>query len=315
MITQKVCIGIDIGGTNIEVGYVNSSGEVIFKRHYPTKSFQHPDLFIRKLQEDVTLDRDLHKLAILGVGIGAPSGNYFTGSIEHAPNMPWDGIIPLARLVQDATGLPTLLTNDANAATVGEMQFGSAKGLRNFILITLGTGVGSGFVSNGELIYGHDGFAGELGHVIVRENGRVCGCGRLGCVETYCSATGVVLTAKEKLSQSLKSELHQIPIHELNSANISKAAGNGDVLALEVIDETARILAIALANAVAITSPDHIFIYGGLSHAGEILLQPLRKYFDSFLLKNYRNKVKILPSGLPDEAAICGAAALAWNKI
>jgi glucokinase len=195
------------------------------------------------------------------------------------------------------------------------MQFGSAKGLRNFILITLGTGVGSGFVSNGELIYGHDGFAGELGHVIVRENGRVCGCGRLGCLETYCSATGVVLTAKEKLSQSLKSELHQIPIHELNSAHISKAAGNGDVLALEVIDETARILAIALANAVAITSPDHIFIYGGLSHAGEILLQPLRKYFDSFLLKNYRNKVKILPSGLPDEAAICGAAALAWNKL
>jgi glucokinase len=244
------------------------------------------------------------------IGIGAPNGNYYTGNIEHAANLKWKGIIPMAKWIENKFSKPTIITNDANAAAMGEMIYGVAKGMKDFIMVTLGTGVGSGFVANGKLILGHDGFAGELGHVIAIRNGRLCGCGRKGCLETYTSATGIVITANEILMQSKEASLLR-EAHTITSKSIHDAALLGDRIALQIFDYTANILGQTLADAVAITSPEAIILFGGLSLAGDFILKPTQQYMDDNLLINYKGKVKILSSAFQgSDAAILGAAAL-----
>ena len=247
--------------------------------------------------------------------VGAPNGNYYKGTIEFAPNLPWKGVIPLAALFEDKLGIPTALTNDANAAAIGEMTYGAARGLRDFIMITLGTGVGSGIVVNGQLVYGHDGFAGELGHVIVERDGRICGCGRKGCLETYCSATGVARTAREFLvARSEPSLLREIPAEEIVSKDVYDAAIKGDKLALEIFEYTGNILGRALADFIAFSSPEAIILFGGLAKSGDLIMKPIQKAMDENVLKIYAGKTKLLLSQLKDaDAAVLGASALGWE--
>ncbi len=315
---KKISVGIDIGGTNTSFGFVDMAGIVLASGNIPTQTRERIEDFvsdlaqaIQKVRKDILFDFEL-----LGIGIGAPNGNYYTGTIEYAPNLRWKGIINLASLFTHHFQCPVYVTNDANAAAMGEMIYGSAKNIRDFIMITLGTGLGSGFVVNGELVYGHDGFAGEMGHVIVERNGRLCGCGRKGCLEAYCSAPGIAKTAIELLQSNGNSILHQIPFEKLGSKDVSEAAEKGDALALHVFEITGEILGLALANAVAVTSPKAIFLFGGPTQAGEILFDPIRRHFEKNVLAIYRNKVRILPSGLPPgDAAIVGASALVWNEL
>jgi glucokinase len=263
------------------------------------------------------------KEQINGIGLGAPNANYYSGNIELAANLKWKGTIPLRQLAEQAFGLPATVTNDANATAIGEMIYGAAKGMKDFIIITLGTGVGSGFVSNGQLIYGHDGFAGELGHVIAVRDGRSCGCGRKGCLETYASATGIVRTANELLEHNPSHATDGHPDWlqtvyqnggEITSSGIHKAALAGDPLALEIFDFTGKILGQTLADIVAITSPEAIIFFGGLTKAGDFILKPSKKYMEENLLAIFKNKIEIIPSGLSErDAAILGAAALSWG--
>ena len=249
------------------------------------------------------------------MGVGAPNGNYYNGTIEFAPNLPWKGVIPLSAMFEDKLGIPTALTNDANAAAIGEMTYGAARGLRDFIMITLGTGVGSGIVVNGQLVYGHDGFAGELGHVIVERDGRICGCGRKGCLETYCSATGVARTAREFLvARSEPSLLREIPAEEIVSKDVYDAAIKGDKLALEIFEYTGTILGRALADFVAFSSPEAIVLFGGLAKSGDLIMKPIQKALEENVLKIYAGKTKLLLSQLKDaDAAVLGASALGWE--
>lgn len=306
--------GIDIGGTNTEIGIADKDGNILFSETIPTTGYSTPESYVQAIS--IVLKKGIaeNKSDILAIGIGAPSANYFSGSIEHAPNMPWKGVIPLAALMKTETGKPTFVTNDANAAALGEMIFGAARFVKDFVLVTLGTGLGSGFVVNNQVIYGHDGFAGELGHVIIEENGRLCGCGRKGCLETYVSATGVVWSAKEAMSEG-KSIAGITNEKELSARAITEAAEAGDETAKSIIDATARKLGFALANVVAITSPSNIYLYGGVARSGDIILIPTRKYFAEYLLRNYAGKVSIELSALPENAAVLGAAALAWKEI
>lgn len=315
---DKLAIGIDIGGTNTAFGFVARDGRVVANGTIPTQVREDFNDFVDDLKTAIDhtrkeIDTDFE---LIGIGIGAPNGNYYSGTIEYAPNLRWKGILPVISSFEEAFGIPAVLTNDANAAAIGEMVYGSAKDLRDFIMITLGTGVGSGIVVNGELVYGHDGFAGELGHMIIKENGRECGCGRMGCLEAYCSAPGIKKTALKLIAQNKwKSTLCSISPDRLDSRKVAEAALTGDELALEVFDYTGRILGLALANAVAFSSPKAIFLFGGPTQAGDILFQPLRKYFEESLLPIYKNKVELLPSGLPPgDAAIVGASALAWKE-
>lgn len=310
--TQELALGIDIGGTNTSIGIVNRRGEIVAKTKMPTTGHATPHQYALAIKEQaMSLMNGLNHEDFIGVGIGAPNGNVYTGEIVFAPNLPWEGIIPMAKLMQATLNLKTVLTNDANAAAFGEMTYGAAKGMKDFILVTLGTGVGSGFVSNGELIYGHDGFAGELGHVISVRNGRRCGCGRNGCLERYASATGIVITAKEWLeTRDDKSVLRD---QELSAKAIHEAAEAGDVLALEMMEYTGMILGQTLADAVAITSPEAIIFFGGLANAGDLLFNPVRKHMEDNLLNVYKNKVKLMQSALSgSDAAILGASALVW---
>ena len=249
------------------------------------------------------------------MGVGAPNGNYYSGTIEFAPNLPWRGIIPLAAMFEDKLGIPTALTNDANAAAIGEMTYGAARGLKDFIMITLGTGVGSGIVINGQLVYGHDGFAGELGHVIVNPEGRVCGCGRKGCLETYCSATGVARTAREFLvARSEPSLLRNVPVEDIQSKDVYDAAVKGDKLAQEIFEYTGKILGEALANFVAFSSPEAIILFGGLAKSGDYITKPIQKALEDNVLNIYKGKTKLLLSQLKDaDAAVLGASALGWE--
>ncbi len=309
---QALTVGIDVGGTNTAFGIVNRRGEIISKGSISTRAHATVQDFVQALAAAL----HPHMVAagtgnIAGIGVGAPNGNYYTGEIAFAPNLPWSGVIPLAKLINSETGLPCTLTNDANAAAIGEMTYGAARGMNDFIVVTLGTGVGSGFVANGKLIYGHDGFAGELGHVIAVRGGRECGCGRRGCLEAYCSATGIVRTATEWLSNRTDESMLRKGTPDARS--IHNAAMNGDALALELFDYTARILGETLADTVAVTSPEAIIFFGGLANAGEMLLTPTRKYMEENMLNIFKNKVKLLQSALPDaDAAILGASALAW---
>lgn len=311
-------IGMDMGGTNTVFGVVDARGNVISKSAIKTGTHTDVNLYIDDLYEELIklIDAAGGISLFKGIGIGAPNGNYYTGNIEHAPNLPWKGVVPFAKLVSEKFGIPAALTNDANAAAVGEMTYGAARGMKNFIMITLGTGVGSGIIIDGRVVYGHDGFAGELGHVTaIRENGRLCGCGKHGCLETYCSATGVARSAREILSLTSKeSLLRNIPLDSITSKDVFDAAMEGDEVAKEIFAFTGKILGQSLADFVAFSSPEAIVIFGGLSKAGDLILQPVREHMDANLLPLWRNKIKLLFSELKEaDAAILGASALAWE--
>lgn len=315
---QKVAIGIDIGGTSVKIGTVFENGEVKFRDSFLTKEFKEIEDFVDHLSEKI--DHSLGQIdsgyQLTGVGIGAPNGNYYRGTIEHAPNLIWEGIIPLADMLKKKINTPVYLTNDANAAAIGEMTYGGAKNMKNFLMITLGTGLGSGFVANGKLILGHDGFAGELGHTIVNPEGRLCGCGRMGCLETYASASGIKRTILKYLSvRKEDSILRTVPSNKLSSKIIYDAAKDGDIVAKEAFEYTGKILGMKLADAIAITSPEAIFLFGGLANAGDLIFEPTKRYMEEYLLNIYKNKVKLLPSSLPKgDAAILGASALVWDQ-
>lgn len=316
---DPLAIGVDIGGTGTKFGIVDRNGNVLFSSEISTKKHKEVETFIDELYDSLMLliEKAGGIGRMKGIGVGAPNGNFYTGTIEYAPNLPWKGIIPLAKLISDKFRLPVTLTNDANAAAIGEMMYGAAQGMRDFIMITLGTGVGSGIVANGQLIYGHDGFAGELGHTIVIPDGRHHdGTGKKGSLESYASATGVTLTALEVLQNSNEdSLLRQVPSDEMNSKAVFEAAIKGDKLALEIFEYTGKILGLALANAVMFSSPEAIVLFGGLTKAGDLILKPTRKYMEENLIQVFQNKVKILVSHLKEsDAAILGASALVWEK-
>ncbi|HPB02927.1 MAG TPA: ROK family protein [Bacteroidales bacterium] len=313
MSTEILICGVDLGGTNTTAGLVNKEGKIVMKKNMPTTGHLTAKEYMGELAEMIHGMVAETQCVLHGIGIGAPNGNFYNGTIEFAPNLPWKGVIRFTEQLKKY--FPTtniILTNDANAAAWGEKIYGAAKGENDFIMITLGTGVGSGIVCGGNLVYGHDGFAGEIGHTIVDPNGRPCGCGRKGCLETYTSASGIVKTAVELLkSRGLSSMLDHISIDKLSSEIIAKAALQGDTIALEVFDKTAYYLALKLADAVAHTSPSSIYIFGGVAKAGDLLMLPLKKYFNEFLLQIYKNKVELKWSALPDnDAAILGAASL-----
>ncbi|MFA8433905.1 MAG: ROK family protein [Marinifilaceae bacterium] len=315
---NQVAIGIDIGGTNTVFGFINREGKCLVEDSIPTQ--KHGE--IEKYLEELFSEIDKHiacfgpDLEIVGIGIGAPNGNFYNGTIEHAGNLRWDGVIPLAQMVEDHFKVPTFLTNDANAAAIGEMIYGGAKGMKNFMVITLGTGLGSGIVVNGELLYGHDGFAGEVGHMLVRPGGRHCGCGRRGCLETYVSATGVKRTAQKLMAKYREeSVLRDVPFNQLNAKLVNDAATGGDKIAIETFEYTGQMLGLALANAVAVTNPEAIFLFGGLAKAGDLIFKPTQHHMEENMLNIFKNKVKLLPSGLKSNAAILGASALVWKEL
>ncbi|MBQ8580692.1 MAG: ROK family protein [Alistipes sp.] len=329
---KKLAIGIDIGGINTAFGMVDEQGDVyaesvISTRKYPLLE-DYPtyvaDLCraLRTMIESISFEFEL-----VGIGIGAPNANIYSGMIEQPANL-WKfreeeqnrdekrRFFPLADdISKNFGGVKVLITNDANAATIGEMVYGNAKGMKDFIMITLGTGLGSGFVSNGQMIYGHDGFAGEFGHVIVERDGRLCGCGRKGCLETYVSATGIKRTAFELMATMTdRSKLREIPFADFDASMISAAAEEGDPIAKECFRVTGERLGRALADAVTVTSPEAIFLFGGLAKAGKLLFEPTQWYMEENMMFAYKNKVKLLPSGIQGKnAAILGASALIWQ--
>jgi glucokinase len=315
---QQLAIGIDIGGTGTKFGIVDRNGNILFSNEISSRNHSEVEGFIDELHENVhsMIERAGGSGRIKGIGVGAPNGNFYSGTVEYAPNLPWKGIIPFAKMMEGKFKLPVVLTNDANAAAIGEMMYGAAQGMRDFIMITLGTGVGSGIVANGKLIYGHDGFAGELGHTITIPNGRLHeGTGKHGSLESYASATGVRLTAIEMMSKTTEpSLLRDIPVDQITSKKVYEAAVRGDKLAKEVFDFTGQILGLALANFVMFSSPEAIILFGGLTKAGDLILQPTRESMEANLLKVFQNKVKILVSHLKEsDAAILGASALVWD--
>jgi glucokinase len=311
-------VGVDIGGTGTKFGIVDNVGNVLFASEISTKKHDQVHTFIDELHQElsVLIEKVGGVGRIKGIGVGAPNGNIYTGNIEYAPNLPWKGIIPLARMLQDKFKIPVRLTNDANAAAVGEMMYGAAQGMKDFIMITLGTGVGSGIVANGQLIYGHDGFAGELGHTTIIPNGRLhTGTGKKGSLESYASATGVAQSAIEILETTDRpSLLRDIPKTELNSKAVFEAATKGDEVAIEVFAFTGKVLGMALANFVMFSSPEAIILFGGLTKAGDLILKPTREHLEANVIEIFQNKVKILVSHLKEsDAAILGASALMWE--
>ena len=317
--TLEYALGIDIGGTSAKFGIVNHRGVISHRGDLPTNIHTEVEVFIDELYS--TIKPAIKEIGgpemIKGIGVGAPNGNYYTGTIDYAPNLLWKGIIPLAKLITKKFQLPCSLTNDANAAAVGEMMYGAARGMKDFIMITLGTGVGSGIVANGHLIYGHDGFAGELGHTIIRPGGRLhLGTGMRGSVETYASATGIAATAKEMLIErpNEKSLLRKLANKKITAKQIYDAALKGDNLAQEVFKFTGQILGEALANFVMFSSPEAIILFGGVIKAGKIILDPVKEHMEKNLLPIFQNKVKLLFSELKEsDAAILGASALVWE--
>lgn len=318
---KRASIGIDIGGTNTVYGILDREGKFLAQGQIATKDHKEIEVFLAALNEKIRLSlRNLNnRIIVEGIGIGAPMGNINKGTIEYSAALPWKGIIPLADLFKNYTNLPVTVTNDANAAAIGEMIYGGAKGMKNFVVITLGTGLGSGFVVNGELVYGHDGFAGELGHTTIRpgESNRQCGCGRKGCLETYVSATGIKRTLFKLMADMIDdSPLKGVSFDDLTASMISDAAKKGDKIAIKAFEHTGRMLGFKLADVVAHTSPEAIFLFGGLALAKDLIFEPTRKYMEENLLSIYKGKVKLLPSKLNSQnAAILGASALVWNYI
>ena len=311
---QALALGIDIGGTGTAFGIVDRRGQILEQSSMATTGHATVQDFIAALKKEVgPMIERAGADNIKGVGVGAPNGNFYTGEVAYAANLPWEGVIPFAKLLSQSLNKPVTLTNDANAAAIGEMMYGAAKGMKDFILITLGTGVGSGFVANGQLIYGHDGFAGEIGHVIAVRNGRDCGCGRRGCLETYASATGIVRSAEEWLKErDDETSLRQVS-GKITAKVIHEAAEQGDALALELFEYTGKILGETLADAVAITSPQAIIFFCGIARSGEMLKKHVRTHMEASLLRVFKNKVSLTYSALADaDAAILGASALVW---
>ncbi len=331
---KKLVFGIDIGGTNTAFGLVDENGEIFGESAISTKSYIYFDDYPRYIEDLANAMKTLveginFNFELVGIGVGAPNANYYKGTVEIPSNM-WkyteeqiaagmkeeDRMFNFSEdLGKHFPGVPVYITNDANAATIGEMVYGGAKGMKNFIMITLGTGVGSGFVANGEMIYGHDGFAGEFGHVIVERGGRQCGCGRKGCLEAYTSANGIKRTAFELMATMTDpSPLREYSFDQLESAILYQYAVKGDAIANECFRVTGQKLGYALADAVTITSPEAIFLFGGLAKAGDLILNPIKQYMEENMLITFKNKVKILPSELQNKnAAILGAAALVWQ--
>ena len=329
---KKLAIGVDIGGINTAFGMVDEQGELYAESTISTRKYPYLEdypTYVADLEEAIrammtTIDFDYE---LVGIGIGAPNSNVHTGTIETPANL-WkfreeernrDESRRIFHLAEELStrfdGAKVMITNDANAATIGEMVYGNAKGMKDFVMITLGTGLGSGFVANGAMIYGHDGLAGEAGHLIVERGGRTCGCGRQGCLEAYVSATGIKRTAFDLMAKmTTPSPLREVPFAEFDSAMISKAAAAGDPLALECFRFTGEMLGRALADIVTITSPEAIFLFGGLAKAGELIFEPTRRYMEENMMFPFKNKVKLLPSGIQDKnAGILGAAALIWQ--
>ena len=315
---KSLVIGLDLGGTNSVFGVVDSKGEIIATTSIKTQAYPSVDQYI---MESVKAIKQIAEQVggmekIRAMGIGAPCGNYYKGTIEHAANLVWaKGSVPLANMFVNELGIPVVVTNDAKAAAMGEMKYGVAVGMNNFVELTLGTGVGSGIVANGQLIYGFDGFAGELGHMIVEPDGRPCGCGRKGCLETYCSATGVVRTAIAMLEESPEAtSLRDIATDKLTSYEVYKAAMAGDTMAQEVFKQTGRRIGIACANIATFLSPEAFIFFGGLAQAGELLLRPIEEAYNENVLSLYKGKARFLMSGLDGaKAAILGASAIAWD--
>lgn len=314
---KEVVAGVDIGGTNTIIGFVDREGEILAEGRLSTPDYAFADDFVAALDLKLKEMMAGHDgLQLKGIGIGAPNANFNSGTIELAPNLRWKGIIPMVKITERRTGLKTRITNDANAAALGEMIFGGAKSIKHFIILTLGTGLGSGIVVDGEVVYGHTGFAGELGHMTVAEGGRICGCGRRGCLETYASATGLVRTVLSLLSDRRdESILRDLRSSEITSRRVAEAAAAGDVIAIEALDQTARMIALGIANAVIFSSPETIFLFGGLAQAGDAIFVPVRKYADELVMPVFRGTFTVMPSQLPEaRAAILGASALIWKE-
>lgn len=313
---KKYVIGIDIGGQSAKIGVVTSDAAIVAQGRMDTRGYGDGE-HIRYMDDLIAA---IHSVAdpywseINGIGVGAPNANHFSGCIEYAANLPWahDKVVKFRDYISEKTGLPVDLTNDANAAAVGEMHYGAAKGMKDFIEITLGTGVGSGIIIDGKLVYGHDGFAGELGHVTVKRGGRQCGCGKKGCLEAYASAIGLARTAQEWLAGTDSPSLLRGK-KDITSKDVAEAAGQGDLLAKQVFDYTGEILGAACADFVAFSAPEAVIIFGGLAQAGDLLMKPAREAFEANLVHLWKGKVKFITSGLKEsDAAILGASALAW---
>ena len=316
--SKPYVVGIDIGGTNTVFGIVDARGNVLASNPIQTAKHAKIEDYVEELYQELTrlIDANNATDKILGIGIGAPNANYFSGMIEGSVNLPWPTPIPLADLVSEKFGIPVTITNDANAAAIGEMTYGAARGLKDFIMITLGTGVGSGIVINGQLVYGHDGNAGELGHVVIkRNNGRLCGCGRTGCLEAYCSATGVARTAREFLeARTEPSLLRNLPIEDITSKDVYDAAVAGDKLAKDIFEFTGNLLGEAFADFITFSSPEAIILFGGLAKSGDLLMNPIKNSLDKNILKVFKGKTKILLSELKEsDAAVLGASSLGWE--
>ena len=307
---KKLALGIDIGGTNCVFGLVEADGTIVFETSLVTKDFETLEALIDQIYSILTYKNYISTIA--GIGVGAPNGNFHTGTIEYAPNLHWKGVLPIALLFSEKFGIKTTITNDANAAAIGEMKYGAGRDLKDFITITLGTGLGSGIIINKQLVYGHDGFAGELGHFRVIPDGRLCGCGRKGCLETYASSTGVVRSFSELESINRKdSSLNNIS--NLEAIDIFQAADKGDHFALEIIDFTAKTLGESLADFTCFSSPEAYILFGGIAHSGEAFAQLVKKYMEQAMLIIYKDKVEIRISSLHhSNAAVLGASSLVW---
>ena len=318
-IEKPYVIGLDLGGTNSVFGIVDARGEIKATTAIKTKGYPDPKDYVTA--SVAALEPIIDSVGgiemIKGMGIGAPNGNYYTGQVEEAPNLDWKGSVPLAKLFEEQLGIPVALTNDANAAAMGEMTYGVARGMKNFIMITLGTGVGSDIVVNGQVVYGSDGFAGELGHAIIDRSpeARQCGCGRKGCLEAYCSATGIVRTAREMLIKDTRpSKLRSLNPDDITGLDVSVAAKDGDELAIDILRYTGRLLGQACANFALFCSPEAFVFFGGPTKSGELLMKHVREAYDEDILYVYKGKAKILLSGLSgSDAAVLGASALGWE--
>jgi glucokinase len=320
MPVKELAVGIDIGGTNTVFGFADREGNIPAEGSLKTTEYKDIEGFVAALYKKVMAAGQgiSEKFSIMGFGIGAPMGNINKGTIEYPAGLPWKGIFPFADIFHKHTNLPVVITNDANAAAVGEMIYGGAKGMKNFVVITLGTGLGSGFVVSGKLVYGHTGFAGEIGHTPVRPESsfRECGCGKKGCLETYVSATGLTRTLIKILADSREpSKLRKYSIEDLDSKKVFEAAKKGDPLALLAFERTGRLLGYKLADVVAHTNPEAIFLFGGLAQAGEILFKPTIESMEENLLSIYKGKVRLLASQLnAQNAAVLGASSLIWSN-
>lgn len=315
---SNLVLGIDIGGTNTGFALVDEFGKIQFKENVPT--YNYPE--ITDLAKDIfriisfATEKNQQLSMPLSIGVGAPNGNFFKGTIDFAPNLKWDGVIDVRSAFEKYFKVPSSVNNDANAAALGEHRFGNAKGMNDFVIVTLGTGLGSGFFVNGKLMYGHHSYGGEMGHIIMEENGRPCGCGRFGCLECYASVTGLKRNLLELISKGFSSELSDFKMEDLSGKIIEEAAGRGDVASLEAFEMAGSFLGKAMANVAAITDPEAFILFGGLAQAKELIFKPAIFHMEQNLLEIFKGKIKVLPSALSgNNAALLGAAAIAWDSI